>query len=60
MTATADLGGLIVHLCVESCIGLDEAWNGCEMRDHKVTDDLMSDGTVNPRLLLFILTVTRK
>ena len=24
MTATADLGGLNVHLCVESCIGLDE------------------------------------
>ena len=54
MTATADLGGLIVHLCVESCIGLDETGNGREMRDHKVTDDLMSDGTVNPRVLLFI------
>ena len=37
MTATADLGGLIVHLCVGSCIGLAEAGDGCEMRDHKVT-----------------------
>ena len=37
MTATADLGGLIVYLCVESCIGLVEARNGCEMWDHKVT-----------------------
>ena len=37
MTAMADLGGLIVQLCVESCIGLDKAGNGREMRDHKVT-----------------------
>ena len=37
MTATADLGGLIVHLCVESCICLVEAGDGREMRDHKVT-----------------------
>ena len=37
MTATADLGGLIVYLCVESCIGLDEVGIGREMRDHKVT-----------------------
>ena len=36
MTATADLGGVIVQLCVESCIGLDEAGNGREMRVHKV------------------------
>ena len=37
MTATTDLGGLMVHLCVESCIGLVEAGDGREMRDHKVT-----------------------
>ena len=37
VTATADLGGLIVHLCVGSCIGLVEARDGREMRDHKVT-----------------------
>ena len=37
MTATADLGGLIVYLCVESWIGLVEAGDGREMRDHKVT-----------------------
>ena len=37
MIATADLGGLILHLCVESCIGLVEAGDGREMRDHKVT-----------------------
>ena len=37
MTATADLGGLILHLCVESCTGLDEAGDGREMWDHKVT-----------------------
>ena len=36
MTTTADLGGLNVHLCVESCIGLDEAGNGRETRVHKV------------------------
>ena len=27
MIVTADLGGLNVHLCVESCISLDE-WSG--------------------------------
>ena len=37
VTATVDLGGLIVYLCVESCIGLVEAGDGREMRDHKVT-----------------------
>ena len=37
MTATANLGGLIVYLCVESCIGLIESGDGREMRDHKVT-----------------------
>ena len=36
MTATDDLGGLNVQLCVESCIGLDEAGNGRETRVHKV------------------------
>ena len=37
MTATADFGVLIVHLCVKSCIGLVEAGDGCEMWDHEVT-----------------------
>ena len=36
VTATTDLGGLNVHLCVETCIGLDEAGNGRETRVPKV------------------------
>ena len=36
MTATADLGGLIVHLCVDACIEWNEAENGRETRVHKV------------------------
>ena len=34
MTAMANLGGLIVHLCVDACIGLYEAGNGRETRVH--------------------------
>ena len=37
----ADLGGLIVHLCVDACIGLYEAENGRETRVHKVNRRLM-------------------
>ena len=36
MTTTADLGGLIVHLRVKSCIGLFEAGNGRETQVHQV------------------------
>ena len=37
----ADLGGLIVHLCVDACIGLYEAENGRETKVHKVNRQLM-------------------
>ena len=36
VTATADLGCQILKFCIKSCIGLDEAGNGREMRVHKV------------------------
>ena len=36
MTATADGVVEIVKFCDKSCIGLDEARNGREMRVHKV------------------------
>ena len=34
MTATADGVVEIVKFCDKSCIGLDEAGNGCELRVH--------------------------
>ena len=37
VTATADLGRKILKFCIKSCIGLDEAGNGREMRVHKVS-----------------------
>ena len=39
-----DLGGLIMHFCVDACIGLYEAGNGRETRVHKV----------NRRLTIFL------
>ena len=33
----ADLGGLIVHLCVDACISLYEVGNGRETWVHQVT-----------------------
>ena len=32
----AELGGLIMHLCVDACVGLYEARNGRETRVHQV------------------------
>ena len=32
----AELNGLIVHLCVDACVGFYEAGNGRETRIHQV------------------------
>ena len=34
VTATADLGCLILKFCIKSCIGLDEVGKGRELRVH--------------------------
>ena len=36
-----DLGGLILHLCVDSCVGMYKAENGHEIQVYKVNRRLV-------------------